>query len=121
MGYGDAKEYTGSPEQEAAINLWLARKLQLDFRSLEHFRVAGRCEALSQRNEYTGEHLGYQCGSKAITMRDGFRVCHQHKFATAPHFVNSPSSDPYANLGALVEKLCRIDRRLRKTLLEALT
>jgi hypothetical protein len=120
IGYSDAKEYTGSPEQDAQINLWLARKLELDLRHLDKFRVTGRCEALSQRNEWTGERLGYQCGRKAITTRDGFKVCHQHKFSPAPHYINSPSSDPYADIGSLVERLCRIDRRLRKTLREAI-
>lgn len=118
-GFGDASEYTGSEEQEAVINSWLARKLQLDLIMLDKFGVVGRCEALSQRNEYTGERFGYQCGSNAVVTHEGFKVCKAHRFSPKVRYVDTPSTDTYAVITFLIGKLARKDKNLLKAIKDA--
>ncbi len=87
----------------------LAGKLVLDIKRLRRNGILGRCEAVSSWPQAGG----YQCGSNAVEMRSGRRVCGSHAKATSPVFVGTPDSNPYDTISAMILELCVEDDLFR--------
>lgn len=106
---------------DEAVTEQLARELMLTTKRLHEHGQIGRCEAVSSWYYKNMPRDGYQCAHKAVTTKDGRRVCTLHAKALQPHFVGEKASDPYEVVTNLVSELASHDERFRLAIERALT
>lgn len=109
----------GEAATESIFNRWLARQLYLSVRRLHIYGVMGRCEAITQGNEWL-HNRGQQCRGNAVAFRNGHRVCAAHNRAENPVWAGLQNQDPYTTLSDLMADLARIDPSFVRCLFRAI-
>lgn len=111
---------TGRPTK-TKFNEWLARQLFLSVGRMQRFGVAGRCEAVTGGTGQSGTGIllaPRQCGSHAMMMRDGRRVCNSHGTrADDVSYIDQPTISPYEILFRAIGDLASNDREFQSRLI----
>jgi hypothetical protein len=115
--WGRFTHYCGDDPSADNFNKWLARQLHHTAKRLRTYGVTGRCEAVSG---FIYGNRGLQCGSPAVTTRDGRRVCHSHgRVALAVEYVDESNEDVYDTFRHLIATLAKEDARFFECVQEA--